>query len=86
MNPAVKNNVNQDHYKASIESGELFMQPFCACGNPLNEDYFCEKCSRRCRCYLIVCKDQAALELVQFYIRHSAQFSGYSAQLTVSSP
>ncbi|MBS3809415.1 MAG: hypothetical protein KGY38_04590 [Desulfobacterales bacterium] len=82
-----KNSISRDHYQASLKEGELVMQPFCACGNPLDEDYFCENCGRRCRCYLIVCRDLPALERVQSYIQRSPQFAVYRAQLSgASSP
>lgn len=76
-----ENAVGQDHYQAFLEEGELVIQPFCACGNPLNEDYFCEKCNRHCRCYLIICQDVSTLERVRLYIRRAPQFALYRAQL-----
>ncbi len=69
----------KDHYKAHLENGELIMVPYCACGCMLNEDYFCENCGRKCRCYQIYCADAQTLELVQSYIRKSPQFSAYTA-------
>ena len=71
----------EDFYLAYLENGELVMQPFCACGNMLDENYYCETCSRQCRCYLIVCKDGATLAQVQANIRKSPQFSVYRAKL-----
>jgi hypothetical protein len=71
----------KDYYEASLQNGGLVMTPYCACGNALNEDYFCEKCNRYCRCHQIVCDSTATLELVQKYIRDSSQFSGFTATL-----
>jgi hypothetical protein len=76
-----KNQSPSDYYTASLENGSLVMQPYCACGNSLNEDYFCEKCGKKCRCHLIVCDNTAALKLVKDYIRKSSQFSGFKAEL-----
>ncbi len=73
--------IDKDHYKARLEGGELIMVPYCACGRILDEGYFCENCSRKCRCYQIVCEDQETLDQVRSYIRKSSQFSGYTAYL-----
>ncbi len=71
----------RDHYRAQLKDGELVMTPYCACGNILKEDYFCEKCNRGCRCYDILCDNEKTLETVKAYIRKSPQFSVYRARL-----
>jgi hypothetical protein len=76
-----KNNIPSDYYEASLENGSLVMQPFCACGNDLNENYFCEKCSRKCQCRQVICQDEETLALVRRYIRKSSQFSGLKIKL-----
>ena len=76
-----KNISERDHYKATLEKGSLTMTPYCACGNMLNEDYFCEKCNRHCHCYQIVCDNTTTLALVQKYIRESPKFAVYTAIL-----
>ena len=73
---------HQDYYKATLENGSLVMTPHCACGNVLNEDYFCENCKRQCHCYQIVCDTPDTLGLVQKYIRESPQFAVYTAGLS----
>jgi hypothetical protein len=73
--------LDQDFYRAHMENGELAMEPFCACGNALNEDYFCTLCQRKCRCELVLCQDQATLDHVRQYIQKASQFSGFSARL-----
>jgi hypothetical protein len=77
-----KDNSPRDYYEASFESGSLLMTPCCACGNRLGEDYFCEKCNRKCRCRRIICRDQATLNRVKHYIRKSSQFSGLTVTLS----
>jgi hypothetical protein len=76
-----KGNIPRDYYAASLDNGSLVMEPRCACGNILDEDYFCEKCHRKCRCNEIICHDGATLEMVNHFIRKSSQFSGYKARL-----
>jgi len=76
-----KDTTPRDYYEATLENGSLMMKPYCACGNSLNDDYFCEKCSRKCECRQIVCRDQETLDLVKRYIRQSSQFSGFKAML-----
>ena len=74
-------NANRDYYDATLEAGALVMSPHCACGNALNDDYFCETCNRHCRCYHILCADEPTLALVRKYIRSSPQFAVYTAVL-----
>ena len=76
-----KNNSLCDYYEAALENGALVMQPYCACGNALDEDYICEKCHRKCHCNQIICNDEATLELVKSYIRKSSQFSAFKVKL-----
>jgi hypothetical protein len=80
-----KNEVSRDYYTASLENGSLQLQPYCACGNSLNEDYFCEKCQRKCRCTQIICRDPTTLDLAKRFIRKSSQFSGFIAKLAQGS-
>mgnify|MGYP003566098620 CR=1 FL=1 len=76
-----KNDELPDYYAATLENGSLVMEPRCACGNPLNDDYFCEKCNKKCHCRHIICDNETTLELVKTYIRKSPQFSAFSVKL-----
>ena len=76
-----KNDGLRDYYKATLENGSLVMEPCCACSNPLNDDYFCDKCNRKCHCKLILCNDDETLEFVKQYIRKSPQFSAFKAEI-----
>ena len=71
----------RDHYLALIEDGSLVMKPYCACGNLLDESYFCDKCQRRCHCNLILCDSNQTLDMVNTYIRRSPSFSVFRAKL-----
>ena len=77
-----KNNLPRDYYNATLENGSLVMKPYCACGNSLDEDYFCNRCNRQCHCNQIVCDNDASLKLVKRYIKKSSRFSGYKVKLT----
>jgi hypothetical protein len=82
MTEIVENAQNaNDYYLASLENNSLQLEPFCSCGNPLNANYYCEKCQRKCRCNLFLCSDSATLDLARQYIRKSSQFSGFKARL-----
>ena len=82
MTQIVENgNVPSDYFEAALENGELVMAPYCACGNRLDDDYFCEQCKRACRCRLVLCRDAATLDRVRQFIRKSPQFSGFKARL-----
>ncbi len=60
-----QSNEKGDYFFAEMEDGELVMKPFCQCGNSLAEDYFCEKCSRQCRCTDVVCADEPTFRFIQ---------------------
>jgi hypothetical protein len=70
-----------DYYEASLENGSLVMKPYCACGNALDEDYFCEKCNRKCHCNQIICDNEATLKRVKRYARQSSKFSAFKTKL-----
>lgn len=58
-------NEKGDYFLAELEEGELVMKPYCRCGNPLAEEYYCEKCERQCRCTDVVCVDERTFRFVQ---------------------
>jgi len=68
-------------YYAYLEDGQLVMEPFCGCGNALDENYYCGKCEQHCHCTDVVCEDQATLTLVEKYIRTSPKFHNFNATL-----
>ena len=68
-------------FYAYLEDGQLVMEPYCKCGNLLDEYYHCDKCKRHCRCTDILCEDQATLNLVEKYIRTSPRLRNFNATL-----
>ncbi|UCE82531.1 MAG: hypothetical protein JSV47_12645 [Deltaproteobacteria bacterium] len=68
-------------FYARLEDGQLVMEPYCSCGNPLDEDYNCDKCNKHCKCPDILCEDQATLNLVEKYMRTSPKFRNFNAML-----
>ena len=68
-------------FYAYLEDGQLVMEPYCSCGNLLDEYYHCEKCKRYCRCTDILCENQATLNLVEKYIRTSPRLRNFNASL-----
>jgi hypothetical protein len=82
MTPVIEeNDIPCDHYEATLEKGSLVMEPHCACGNPLNDDYFCDQCKKKCHCRHIVCDNETTLKLVKKYVRKSSQFSTFKVKL-----
>ena len=71
----------QDYLLAEWENKELVMTPFCACGNELEEDYFCGDCKRECDCTFIACTSPDALALVEKLIAGNPNFRNYKASL-----
>jgi hypothetical protein len=79
----MKNNgmPNKGYFNATLENAELNMRPHCACGNPLPEDYYCEKCQKQCRCTEIRCKDKAAFDYVNGMLTSNKRFHNFTAVL-----
>jgi hypothetical protein len=75
------NSVELGVYYAHLEDGQLVMEPYCSCGNALDEGYNCEKCKKHCQCSDILCEDQATLNLVEKYMRTSPKFRHFNAML-----
>ncbi|HVO83113.1 MAG TPA: hypothetical protein VMU60_01690 [Syntrophobacteria bacterium] len=68
-------------YYAHLEDGELVLEPYCSCGNQLDETYFCDTCKRHSHPADILCEDQATLTIVDRYIRTSSKFHKFRAML-----
>lgn len=71
----------RDYFIAAIEEGELAMRPFCACGNYLEEDYFCSRCRKQCLCTHIYCVNREVLDKVTAFISQSTSFGKFEATL-----
>ncbi len=69
------------YFRASIEGKELIMKPHCACGNHLEEEYFCEACRKKITCNEIRCADQATLDYVDRLLHNNASFRNFTAVL-----
>ncbi len=61
----------------SGEGHELSMEPFCWCGSPLEQDYYCTECDHKCRITLIACADPGALALAQELLRTNVDFHNF---------
>jgi hypothetical protein len=68
-------------FYARLEEGRLVMEPYCSCGNQLDEGYNCEKCNKHCQIPDILCEDQATLNLVEKYGRTSPKFRNFNIML-----
>lgn len=73
--------LRQDYLLAKWEGAELVMEPSCACGNALEEDYFCHSCKRECDCTFIACNDPQALSVVEKLIQGNPSFKNFKASL-----
>jgi hypothetical protein len=71
----------QDYLLAYWENGELVMEPFCHCGNALEEDFLCKQCARECDCTFIACKGADALAVVEKLLHSNPNFRNYQASL-----
>lgn len=71
----------KDFFYATLEEGELIMEPHCACGNPLLEDFYCGKCQKQSLCTEIRCKDKAILDYVNRLIKGNERFHNFTAVL-----
>jgi hypothetical protein len=70
-----------DTYYAYLEDGELVLEPYCSCGNPLDEMYYCDVCRQHRHPVDVLCEDASALKMVEKYIRTSAKFRSFKAML-----
>ncbi len=59
----------RDYFVASVEDGELAMEPFCYCGNALDEQYACAVCNHKCDITFVACADAGALAMMQTLVR-----------------
>ncbi len=71
----------QDYLLAQWQNGELVLEPFCFCGNALDEDYSCNSCGHECDCTFVACKDPEALSIVERLIQSNPNFKNYNASL-----
>jgi hypothetical protein len=81
MNTSDKESWTGDYFMAHLEKGELVMEPHCACGEMLNEEYFCETCHRQCRCLEIRCENEETLRHVQDSIEKHPGFQRFRVVL-----
>ncbi len=75
-----------DHLRAYLEDGGLSMEPFCACGEQLNESYHCSVCDHDCRCTTFICDNEATLTAVKRFIEEQPSFEGFKTQLAGETP
>ena len=70
-----------DYLFASIEEGELVLEPFCSCGTALDENYHCAKCGKVCDCKFVACSGPQALGIVEKLIAGNPRFRNFNASL-----
>jgi len=76
-----KSTAGLDTYYAYLEDGELVLEPYCSCGNSLDEMYYCDVCKRHRHPTDVLCEDESTLKMVDRYIRTSSKFSRFKAML-----
>ncbi|MFH0813233.1 MAG: hypothetical protein V2A69_10425 [Pseudomonadota bacterium] len=69
----------RDYFFATFDTGGLVLEPHCACGNYLSEEYFCEQCQKQCLCTEIRCKDKETLAYVTRFLKDNEQFRNFRA-------
>lgn len=74
---------NQDYLLVRWEEGQLVMEPACACGNFLDDDYNCKVCGRQCDCTFMACQDPQALSVAEKLIQGNPTFRNFKASLIV---
>ena len=70
-----------DYMVASIEDGQLVLEPFCSCGTILDEHYHCPECSKVCDCKFVACSDPQAMAIVEKLIAGNPGFRDFEASL-----
>jgi hypothetical protein len=72
-----------DYIVASIEDGQLVLEPFCSCGTVLDENYHCPECQKVCDCTVVACSDAQALGIVEKLVAGNPGFRNLEAALIV---
>lgn len=72
-----------DYLLASIEAGELILEPFCSCGTALDENYHCAKCGKVCDCKFVACSSPQALGIVEKLVAGNPNFRNFKSSLLV---
>ena len=72
-----------DYLLASVEDGQLVLEPFCSCGSALDEDYHCSRCGKACECKFVACSNAQALGIVEKLISGNPGFRGFETALLV---
>lgn len=71
----------QDYFLARWVDGELSMEPTCACGNLLDEDFTCKECNRKCDCTFIACEDAQSLAVAEKLVAGNPRFRNFRTAL-----
>jgi hypothetical protein len=69
----------QGYFRAALDGDELVMEPYCACGEPLEQDYHCTACDREVRCLEFRCADGAVLTRVLQLMQTNGSFKSFKA-------
>ncbi len=67
----------RDYFVARVEDGELLMEPFCYCGNPLDDQYYCKPCEHQCSCTFVACADPGATAMMETLVRSRVDFGKF---------
>ncbi|MGC9966339.1 MAG: hypothetical protein ABSE08_13125 [Syntrophobacteraceae bacterium] len=70
-----------DYLLASIEKGELVLEPFCSCGSALDENFHCAQCGKVCDCKFVACSGPQALGIVEKLVAGNPGFRNFKASL-----
>ncbi|MFZ2448447.1 MAG: hypothetical protein WAW37_18970 [Syntrophobacteraceae bacterium] len=70
-----------DYLLASMEDGQLVLEPFCSCGNALDENYHCPQCQKVCECKFVACSGVQSMALVEKLLAGNPRFRGFEASL-----
>ncbi len=70
-----------DYLLASIEEGQLVLEPFCSCGATLDENYHCPECNKNCECKFVACSDPNSMAIVEKLIAGSPNFRNFETSL-----
>jgi hypothetical protein len=73
--------LQQDYFLARWVDGELSMEPTCACGNSLAEDFTCTECQRECDCTFIACEDPQSLAVAEKLVSGNPRFRNFRTAL-----
>ncbi len=88
MQEVTKEDMKQNetsYFLASWEDNQLVLEPYCFCGEMLEENFFCPRCRENRAIDVILCREFKIVGIVEKFIHGNPQFKDFRAYLLKAS-